>query len=344
MKLLILIGLVLLIIAAHQLMRVVELSRQFKKGHEWTVSDSDNSFNGKAMLIFGFAFIGFFFWQVNRWSDNSLPIAASEHGLKVDALWDYNMYLVSLVFVVVNAFLFYFAYKYKGKQGVKATFFAHDNRLEMLWTVVPAVVLAFIIIFGLKYWNDITSRSEDSNKVTIELYAKQFDWTARYAGKDKTLGSTDYRQIDGGNDVGLDTLDATGYDDIIVKNEFHIPVGKEIEFKMRSRDVIHSAYMPHFRAQMNCVPGMVTSFKFTPNKTTAEMRKDPYVIQLMAGINEARAKKGEEPVEFDYQLLCNKICGASHYNMGMIIIVESEKDYKDWLLTQPRFKKKIASK
>jgi len=344
MKLLILIGLILLIIAAHQLMRVVELSRQFKKGHEWTVSDSDNSFNGKAMLIFGFAFIGFFFWQVNRWSDNCLPIAASEHGLKVDALWDYNMYLVSLVFVVVNGFLFYFAYKYKGKQGVKATFFAHDNRLEMLWTIVPAVTLAFIIIFGLKYWNDITTRSEDPNKVTIELYAKQFDWTARYAGFDKTLGSTDYRQIDGGNDVGLDTLDATGYDDIIVKNEFHLPVGKEIEFKMRSRDVIHSAYMPHFRAQMNCVPGMVTSFKFTPNKTTAEMRKDPYVIQLMSGINDARALKGEEPVEFDYQLLCNKICGASHYNMGMIIIVESEKDYKDWLLTQPRFKKKIASK
>lgn len=161
MKLLILIGLVLLIIAAHQLMRVVELSRQFKKGHEWTVSDSDNSFNGKAMLLFGFVFIGFFFWQINRWADNSLPGAASEHGLKVDALWDYNMYLISFVFVVVNAFLFYFAYKYKGKQGVKATFFAHDNRLEMLWTIVPAVTLAFIIIFGLKYWNDITTRSED---------------------------------------------------------------------------------------------------------------------------------------------------------------------------------------
>lgn len=344
MKLLILIGLVLLIIAVHQLMRVIELSRQFKKGNEWTVTDSDNSFNGKAMLLFGFAFIGFFFWQINRWSDNELPDAASEHGVKIDALWDYNMYLVSLVFVLVNAFLFYFAYKYKGKKGVKAAFFAHDNRLEMIWTIVPAVTLAFIIIFGLKYWNDITTPSQSADKITIELYAKQFDWTARYAGFDKKLGSTDYRQIDGGNSVGLDTLDATGYDDIIVKNEFHIPVGKEIEFKMRSRDVIHSAYMPHFRAQMNCVPGMVTNFKFTPNKTTAEMRKDPYVIQLMAGINEVRAKKGEEPVEFDFILLCNKICGTSHYNMQMTIIVESEKDYKDWLLTQPRFKKKVASK
>ena len=334
MKLLILIGLVLLIIAVHQLMRVIELSREFKKTKEWHITDSDNAFNGKAMLIFGFVFIAFFFWQAERWNDNALPAAASVHGLKIDALWDYNMYLVVFVFVVTNAVLFWFSYKYAGKKGVKATFLAHDNRLEMAWTIAPAVVLAGIIIFGLKYWNEITDRSTDPNRVTIELYAKQFDWSARYAGKDKTLGLTDYRQIDGGNTVGMDTLDAKGYDDIIVKNEFHIPVNREIEFKMRSRDVIHSAYMPHFRAQMNCVPGMITEFKFIPNKTTAEMRKDPYVIQLMAGINEARAKKGEEAVEFDYILLCNKICGQSHYGMQMTIIVESEKDYNAWLAKQ----------
>ncbi len=344
MKLLILIGLVLLIIAAHQLMRVVELSREFKKTKEWHITDSDNSFNGKLMLfIGGFGLIGFLFWQINRWADNSLPGAASVHGLKIDTLWDYNMYLIIVVFVLTNAVLFWFAYKYAGKKGIKATFLAHDNRLEMAWTIAPAVVLAGIIIFGLKYWNEITERSTDPNKVTIELYAKQFDWTARYAGKDKILGSTDYRQIDGGNSVGLDTLDATGYDDILVKNEFHIPVNREIEFKMRSRDVIHSAYMPHFRAQMNCVPGMVTEFKFTPNKTTAEMRKDPYVIQLMAGINEARAKKGQEAVEFDYILLCNKICGVSHFNMQMTIVVESDKDYKTWLAKQKAVKT-IATK
>ena len=237
MKLLILFGLVLLIIAVHQLMRVIELSREFKKTKEWEISDNDNNFNGKLMLVFGIVFIAFFFWQADRWNDNSLPGAASVHGLKIDALWDYNMYLVVFVFVVTNAVLFYFAYKYKGKKGVKATFLAHDNRLEMAWTIVPAIVLAFIIIFGLKYWGEITARSTDPNKITIELYAKQFDWTARYAGKDKTLGETDYRQISPSNDAGMDTLDATGYDDLIIKNEFHLPVNKEIEFKMRSRFV-----------------------------------------------------------------------------------------------------------
>lgn len=343
MNLLVLLAIVLLIIAGHQLLKVIELSRGLKKSKEWTVNDNDNDMMGKAMIIFMVLFFAFFFWQIERWLDRTLPPASSVHGEKIDALWDANMYLISFVFLLTNALLFYFAYKYRGKKGRQVTYFPHNNKLEMIWTVVPAVVLAFVIIFGLKYWNEITDEADPKNKVTIELYAKQFDWTARFAGKDGKLGETDYRQISGSNSVGMDTLDANGYDDIIVKNEIHIPIGKEIEFKMRSRDVIHSAYMPHFRMQMNCVPGMVTSFKFIPTKTTKEMRKDPYVIQLMEGINAKRAEENKEPVEFDYFLLCNKICGVSHYNMQMNVIVETPADYKVWLAKQKSFKT-VASK
>lgn len=343
MKLLVLLAIVLLIIAGHQLLRIIELSRGLKKTKEWQLTNSDNNAMGKGMLIFMIFFFLFFFWQVNRWSDRALPGAASEHGLKIDFLMDANMYLITFVFLLTNFFLFLFAYKYRGNTNNKATFFAHSNKLEMIWTVVPAVALAFIIIFGLKYWNEIMADANDPNKVTVELYAKQFDWTARYPGKDGKLGTTDYRQIGGSNSVGMDTVDVLGNDDILIKNEFHIPVGREVELLMRSRDVIHSAYLPHFRAQMNCVPGLVTAFKFKPIKTTAEMRKDPYVIQLMAGINKQREKEGKEPVEFDYVLLCNKICGASHYNMQMNVIVESEKDYNDWLAKQKPFKA-VASK
>jgi len=96
--------------------------------------------------------------------------------------------------------------------------------------------------------------------------------------------------------------------------------------------------MPHFRAQMNCVPGMITYFKFKPTKTTQQMRKDPYVIKMMDGINKQRAKEGKEAVEFDYLLLCNKICGASHYNMQMNLIVDTEEDYNAWLSKQKAFK------
>lgn len=343
MSLLVLLAIVLLIIAGHQLLRIIELSRGLKKTKEWQISDSDNNMMGKAMLIFMILFFVFFFWQVQRWIDRSLPPAASEHGVLIDQLWDANMYLITFVFLVTNFFLFWFAYKYRGNSKNTAVYYPHNNKIEMLWTVVPAVALTFIIIFGLKYWNEIMKDSVDPNRVSIELYAKQFDWTARYSGKDGKLGETDFRQISGSNSVGMDTADVAGFDDILVKNEFHIPVGREIEFTMRSRDVIHSAYMPHFRAQMNCVPGMITYFKFKPTKTTAEMRKDPYTVKMMAGINKQRALENKEPVEFDYLLLCNKICGVSHFNMQMSIIVDTEEDYTAWIAKQKAVKT-VASK
>jgi len=338
MKLLVLLAIVLLIIAGHQLLRIIELSRGLKKTTEWELTGGDNDRMGKAMLVFMVFFFLFFFWQAFRWNDRALPGSASEHGINIDLLWDANMYLITFVFLVTNFFLFWFAYKYRGKGGVKAVYFTHNNKLEMVWTIIPASALAFIIIFGLKFWNEIMAETEDPNKLLIELYAKQFDWTARYAGKDGKLGSSDYRQISGSNPVGMDTADVLGNDDLLVKNEFHIPVGREVVLEMRSRDVIHSAYLPHFRAQMNCVPGMITTFKFKPIKTTVEMRNDPYVKQLMAGINAQRKINGEEPVEFDYILLCNKICGASHFNMQMTVIVESEADYNAWIAKQKEFK------
>lgn len=331
MSLLVLLAIVLLIIAGHQLLRIIELSRGLKKTKEWQITDTDNNMMGKAMIIFMVFFFIFFFWQVNRWIDRSLPPAASEHGALIDDLWDANMWLITVVFLITNFALFWFAFRYRGNSKNKAVYYPHNNKLEMLWTVVPAVALTFIIIFGLKYWNEIMDEAKEPNRVVIELYAKQFDWTAHYPGKDGKLGESDFRQINGSNSVGLDTTDAAGLDDVIAKNEFHIPVGREIEFSMRSRDVIHSAYMPHFRAQMNCVPGMITYFKFKPTKTTAEMRKDPYTIKMMAGINKARALENKEPIEFDYLLLCNKICGVSHFNMQMQIVVDTEEDYQTWL-------------
>lgn len=338
MTLLYILAFVLLCVALGYLFRVIDLSRELKTEKEWAPTENDNRMMGRFFLLFMFLFISWSFYQVYQYGWRSLPKSASEHGDKVDELMKYNMYIIWLVFVLVNMVLFYFSWKYYGRKSSKAVFFAHNNKLEMLWTVVPAMVLAFIIIFGLKYWNEITEKSSDPKAVKIELYSKQFDWTARYAGADNKFGLDDYTQIDGGNSMGLDTLDKNCFDDIIVKNEIHIPLGVEIDFQFRSRDVIHSAFMPHFRAQMNCVPGQVTRFKFKPTVTTAEMRKDEQVIRNMKAINAIRAAKGEDPIEFDYTLICNKICGASHYNMPMKIVVESEKDYKEWLAKQKTFK------
>lgn len=343
MNLLVLLAVILLIVAGHQLLRIVELSRGLKKTKEWEISNRDNNNMGWAMLAFMVLFFAFFFWQVDRWNERDLPPAASEHGAYYDTLWDANIYLVTVIFLLTNFFLFWFAFKYRGNSESKAHYYPHNNKLEMLWTVVPAVALAFIIIFGLKYWNEIMDEPTDPKRVVVELYAKQFDWTARYPGKDGKLGESDFRQIGGSNAVGLDTNDITGNDDILIRNEFHIPVGREVELNIRSRDVIHSVYLPHFRAQMNAVPGMITYFKFKPTKTTDEMRKDPEVIKRQEGINKARELEGKEPVEFDYVLLCNKICGASHYNMQMNVIVDTEADYQKWLASQKAWRA-VASK
>jgi len=268
-----------------------------------------------------------------------LPEAASDHGVGLDWLFNFNMAILFFVFTVTHILLFFFAYKYYGRSDNRATYFPHSNKLEMIWTVIPAIVLAVIIIFGLKAWNKITEPAS-KDAIVIQLYAKQFDWTARYAGKDNELGASNYKLITAENSLGMDANDAKGADDIVVRNEFHIPLGKEIEFKLNAREVIHSAYFPHFRAQMNCVPGMTTMLHFTPTITTEEMRKKPYVMALMDGINKKRAEKGEKPEEFNYILLCNKICGNSHYNMQMTIVVESEADYNKWLSTKkPYFTK-----
>ena len=308
-----------------RLMKVYELATALKGSSEEKVTDGDNRFNAKMMMIFLIAFFAFCIFQMVEYGKYVLPEAASEHGKEIDTLFNFNLIIITLVFILVNVLLFYFAYKYYFRKENRATFFAHSTKLEMIWTIIPAIVLTVIIIYGLATWNKITTPTDPNESVLIELYAKQFDWTARYAGKDKKLGSSNYKLTSDVNPLALDTMDENGWDDKLVRGEFHIPVNKRVLFNFRSRDVIHSAYMPHFRAQMNCVPGMTTEFHFVPTITTAEMRK----------------KIGKP--EFDYILVCNKICGSTHYNMQMKIIVESEADYNKWLTEQKEFKPAIVA-
>lgn len=320
-KFLVFIAIVLFVIAIAQLMRVFELSSALRGGKREAVTENDNRMNGRLMLLFLVALMIFCAWQFFKYKDRLLPVAASEHGVKLDDLFNVNMVIIGLVFVITQIFLFYFAYKYYGRAGQKATYYPHNNKLELIWTTIPAIVLAFIIIYGLKAWNNIMDVPKPDSMV-IELYSKQFDWTARYAGADNKLGKSNYKLIDDAtNPLGLDTTDLLNDDDVIVKGEFHIPVGKEVSFHFRSRDVIHSAFMPHFRAQMNTVPGMVTSFHFTPTITTKKMRE---------------ITKNDK---FDYLLLCNKICGASHYNMQMNIVVDEQADYDKWIAEQQKSKR-----
>jgi cytochrome c oxidase subunit II len=342
-KFLVYVAIILTVLAIGYLVRVFELASSLKGKKQEEITEKDNRLMSRIMLAFLFALFLFVIYNLKSYGSRLLPESASVHGVTLDWLFDVNMAIIWIVFVITHILLFTFAFKYYGRKNNVATYFPHNNKLELIWTVIPAIVLAFIVIYGIKTWNHITA-DPDPNSMVVELYAKQFDWTARYAGKDNKLGETDYKLITATNDLGMDTLNKEGLDDIIVKNEFHIPIGKEVEFKFRSRDVIHSAYFPHFRAQMNCVPGMVTELHFTPTITTADMRKKPEVIKLIAGINEVRKERGEKPYEFDYVLLCNKICGNSHYNMQITVVVDTQEDYDKWMKAQVEKKNPSAKK
>jgi len=254
-----------------------------------------------------------------------------------------TMVVIFVVGIITQWLLHYFAFAYRGSKDKKALFYAENHRLEFIWTIIPVIVLAVLIIYGLFTWTDIMSFDEDNDPMVVELYAYQFDWRARYGGLDNTLGEANVRLIEGLNQLGVDVSDPNAQDDKVV-TELHLPIGRKVLFKMRAQDVLHSAYMPHFRAQMNCVPGMITQFAYTPNITTKDMRLQEDVIDKVKHINEIRTAKnieliakGEEVLEmydFEFLLLCNKICGSNHFNMQMNIIVETEEEFNAWVAEQ----------
>lgn len=408
MKLLIVLVILLGIIALAQLMRVYELSAKLRNKKEEDISLSDNKMNATFMLIFMFLFYGGFIWLMARYGDGGLGVAATEHGATTDWLLMLNFAIIIVVFFITNTLLFYYSYKYYYREDRKAYYFPHHNKLEMVWTIVPAIVLFAIIFLGLKTWNEITDMPSD-DAVRVEIYSKQFGWTARYSGKDNTLGKTDFRltafakstnphgvitketlkeaiEVIDAEMIRLDSLiakddrsadivseenydkavekidrlkrhkakliefqkkqtaelDKIAYDDFdVTGGEIHLLVGQEYEFSFRSQDVIHSAYIPHFRVQMNSVPGMTTRFKFTPTITTKDFRQMPDVMARMKFSNEISVKKklrkeGDPPLLFDYILLCNKICGAGHNAMFLKIVVDDEADYKKWIEEQEK--------
>jgi cytochrome c oxidase subunit 2 len=335
-------------IALWQITKIFELSQPKKKNTQ-IADDDDNRWNGQFMfgfLIFIYAITLFSFW---KWGDVLLPDASSEHGIEYDNLMWISFAIIFFTQTITQALLHYFAYKYRGEKGKKALFYADNDRLEAIWTIIPVIALAGLILYGLYTWTDIMTVEENEDALVVELYAQQFNWKARYAGEDGVLGDANVRflqDFDGKNLVGIDATDPNGFDDVVVQ-ELHLPAGREVIFKMRSQDVLHSAYMPHFRAQMNCVPGMITEFAFTPTVTTEQMRQTEDIKAKVKKINQIRSEnskvllaKGEEALEpyvFDYLLLCNKICGASHYNMQMKIVVETPEEFEKWMMDQQTF-------
>jgi cytochrome c oxidase subunit 2 len=284
-----------------------------------------NGINSKILLAFGLIGLVASGWEIYEHGKltvfNQEP--ASAHGGEYDSMFMITLVLTGIVFFITQALLFWYGYKYKHSAKRKALFYPDNHKIELAWTVIPAIVLTILVVRGLKTWTDITGNNDPKARI-VEVYGYQFAWNARYSGEDNKLGKHDFRKIGVINALGVDTNDAASFDDVVT-NELHLPVGEPVMLKFRAKDVIHSAYLPHFRVQMNVVPGLPTQFGFTPTLTTAEMRT-----------------KLNDP-NFDYAILCNKICGGAHYRMKMKVVIHSKEDFQKWMSEQPKLVNKASA-
>ncbi|MEQ8583012.1 MAG: cytochrome c oxidase subunit II [Marinoscillum sp.] len=293
------------------------------KGDSKKEVPASNKLQASLLVVFlVLGIVGFFYYSFGGLDESFVLPLASEHGVVTDRLFWITMAITGFVFIVTQIFLFGFSYKYQHKEGNQAHFYPHNSKLEYIWTAVPAVVLAILIISGWKAWVDITGPAPEGAEV-IEVMGYQYSWAIRYGGADKKLGDYDYKKIDVVNQVGIDFSDRASFDDFI-PTKMYLPKGKPVLLQIRARDVIHSVYQPHFRLQMNAVPGMPTRFWFVPTKTTEEMRTET-----------------GDP-EFNYELVCNKICGKGHFAMKYLIEVLEPEEYEKWYASQDAWLKQNA--
>ena len=182
MNLLLVIAIVAGILIMARVMNILQLSTRLAGGHD-DMDELEKDGRINAALLMGFLIVGlfFFFYTIYIYMPLTLPESASEHGVITDNLLNINFYIIIAVFILTQIALFWFIYKYSYRKGQKAYFYPHNNKLEMIWTVIPTIVLAVLVITGLRSWNEITQAKHEDG-VNIQIYAKQFDFTIRYSG------------------------------------------------------------------------------------------------------------------------------------------------------------------
>ena len=282
-----------------------------------------NKINAYAFGLFFIAGMIGIIYEFDIHTQYLLPEAASLHGESVDQLFMITLIITGIMFLVTQALLFLFSYRYSNNgSSKKALYYPMNDKLEIFWTTIPAISLSILIIMGFVSWQNINSAPKEEAQV-IEVYGYQFNWKFRYPGEDGELGETDFtRTKPGENPLALNPNDEAAKDDIIT-SELHLPKDKQVYLKIRSRDVIHSVYLPHFRVQMYAQPGMNNTFKFTPTISSEEMQE----------------KVGND--KFKYELACNQVCGAAHYNMKADVYVEEEEKMEEWLSEKATFQEKM---
>jgi cytochrome c oxidase subunit II len=270
-----------------------------------------NAFMLLAFLIIGL--IAAYYCNV-KLKGKILGESASVQGVDIDRMMWITFWLTGVVFVITQVALFWFAYKYQASDKRKAYFYPHNNKLELIWTVIPAIALTVLVGFGLFYWYKITGNAPKDAKV-VEITGSQFKWEYRYPGSDGILGKKYFKNIapDKNNPMGQLWDDPANHDDVYSSSEpMHLVVNKPVRLVIGSKDVIHDVGLVHFRMKMDAVPGTPTTLWFTPRFTSKEMKE----------------KTGNP--DFVYEISCDQMCGKGHWSMRGEIIVESQEEFDAW--------------
>lgn len=279
----------------------------------------NNKINGFLMILFLIlGLIGVWWCNDLFYPKTLLPQgSASAEGQSIDTMMWITIVITGVVFFITQILLFWFSFKYQESDKRKPLYFTHSNKLELIWTGVPAITLTVLVVFGLKYWFKFTADAPKSAQV-IEITGHQFGWEIRYPGRDGILGRKNYKLTDPAksNSLGVDWADAASHDDIHVTTTMHVVVNRPVKLVINSEDVIHDVGLPQFRMKMDAVPGTPTTMWFTPVVTTKEMQK----------------RTGNP--DFVYEISCDQMCGKGHFTMRGVIVVETQKEFHEWMIKQ----------
>ncbi len=298
--------------------------------------NNQSRINGYLLLVFLVLMFAGSAYAFKELAPVMIPKAASEHGVKTDQLFNVTMLIIGVVFFFTQVALFYFAYRYNESRGHDSYFYPHNNTLEVIWTIIPTIVLTGLIAMGMYEWFKIFNKDERAkNMMVVEATGQQFKWTLRYPGPDGKFGDRvfDTAHITPSNELGIDWNDKNSHDDFI-SDKLYLVKGRPVLMKLGALDVLHSFYLPHFRVKMDCVPGIPTEFYFTPTMTTKEMQEYLSHEEWWQGINPETGQPRWQT--FKYELACAELCGKSHYGMQREVVVVDQAEYDAWFAEQSK--------
>ena len=254
------------------------------------------------VVLWLITFVSAYFFIAKTWW---LPVGASATAAAIDHHFAITYLLMGIVFVAAQVTLGLFAWKYRERKTAGAAYYFHGhNGLEIVWTVLTAVLFIGLNLMSSSIWASERFRPANPGALQVEVTGMQFAWYFRYSGPDGKFGATRPELIDpsAGNEaaLGLDTSDPAAKDDI-VSGTMVVPVGREVELILRAEDVIHSFFVPAMRFKQDAVPGLAIRMHFTPTLTG------------------------------DYEIACAELCGLGHYKMHGMLRVVSPPEFDQWL-------------